>query len=84
MEYDINAVGAVIRQQRMKKKLTQEVLSGFAVIGRSHLSEIEHGHHHDFSLRTFWQIALALDLRPSELMRLIEEETERREREKEP
>ena len=82
MEFDLKIVGEVIRQQRMKKNLSQEVISGFAVIGRSHWSEIESGKH-TLWLETFWRIAHALELRPSELMRLIEEETERREREKE-
>lgn len=81
MELDINVVGEVICQQRMKKKLSQEVVSGFAVIARSHWSEIEHGHHPELSLQTYWRIADALDLRPSELLRMIEEEIERREHE---
>lgn len=81
MEFDLKIVGEVIRQQRLKKKLSQEVVSGFAVIGRSHWSEIEYGKH-TLWLETFWKMADALEMRPSELMRLIEDETERREREK--
>ena len=80
MEFDRKIVGEVIRRQRQNKGLSQEIMSGFAVIARSHWSEIESGKH-ALWLETFWKIATALELRPSELMRLIEEETERRKQE---
>ena len=35
------AVGTTIRKLRLEKKLSQDVLSGFAGIARSHLSMIE-------------------------------------------
>lgn len=83
MDYDAKIMGEVIQQERIRRKRSQEVLSGFAVMSRSHWSEIEHGHHPDLAVQTFWKMAYALEMRPSELMRLIEEETERREREQE-
>lgn len=81
VEFNVKVAGEVIRNLRLKRKLSQEVLSGFAVIARSHWSEIEHGHHPDLTVQTLWRIANGFDMRPSELMRLIEEETERREQE---
>ena len=36
-------VGCVIQRFREEKKLSQEVVSGFAGIGRTHLSAIERG-----------------------------------------
>ncbi len=83
MELSIKLAGEVIQQERMRRKRSQEVLSGLAAMSRSHWSEIEHGRHPDLALQTFWRIADALDLRPSELMRLIEDEMERSERENE-
>ena len=36
-------VGQVIQRKREQKKLSQEVISGLAGIGRTHLSAIERG-----------------------------------------
>lgn len=80
MDYNAKIMGEVIQRERIRRKRSQEVLSGFAVMSRSHWSEIEHGHHPDLAVQTFWKMADALDMRPSELMRLIEDEMERRER----
>ena len=43
IEFDRFAIGIVIKKLRKKKKLSQEVLSGFAGIARSHLAMIESG-----------------------------------------
>lgn len=40
---DAVVVGNVIQQEREEKGLSQEVVSGFAGIGRTHLSAIERG-----------------------------------------
>lgn len=68
-------VGQAISKARQEKGITQEVLSGLADIGRTHLSAIERGERKP-TLETLWRIALALDIRPSELMREIERELE--------
>lgn len=81
VDYNAKIMGEVIQRERIRRKRSQEVTSGLAVMSRSHWSEIEHGHHPDLAVQTFWKMAYALDMRPSELMRLIEEETERREQE---
>ena len=64
-------VGEVIQEYREKKGLSQEVVSGLADIGRTHLSAIERGVRKP-TLETFFKIADALDILPSELMKMIE------------
>lgn len=69
---DAVVVGNVIQQEREEKGLSQEVVSGFAGIGRTHLSAIERGERRP-TLDTFFKIAEALRIRPSELMARIEQ-----------
>lgn len=73
MQFDNNAVGQVIRRHRIQKGLTQEVLSGFAAIARSHLSMIETGRKQP-NLETIWRIAEVLEIKPSELVAEVENE----------
>ena len=68
---DAIIVGKVIQEYREKKGLSQEVVSGFADIGRTHLSAIERGVRKP-TLETFFKIADTLDIKASELMKLIE------------
>ena len=68
-------VGQVIQRKREQKKLSQEVVSGLAGIGRTHLSAIERGERKP-TLETFFKIADALNIRPSVLMAEIETELE--------
>lgn len=72
MEWNAQAVGKVIRAARQEAHMSQEVLSGLAGIARSHLSMIENGDK-QANFYTVWRLALALGLRPSELVRRIEE-----------
>ena len=69
---DAVIVGNVIQEYREKRQLSQEVVSGLADIGRTHLSAIERGVRKP-TLETFFKIADALDIKPSELIRTIEE-----------
>lgn len=70
---DAVIVGRVIQEYREKKGLSQEVVSGLADIGRTHLSAIERGIRKP-TLETFYKIALALDIKPSELMSMVEKQ----------
>ncbi len=72
---DANVVGRVIQQVREEQKKSQEVISGLADIGRTHLSAIERGERKP-TLETFWKISEALNMKPSALMARIERETE--------
>ncbi|MBQ7386566.1 MAG: helix-turn-helix transcriptional regulator [Clostridia bacterium] len=69
---DAKTVGNVIKCYREKRGLSQEIVSGLAGIGRTHLSAIERGERKP-TLETFFRIAEAMSILPSELMRSIEE-----------
>ena len=75
MQFDNFAVGKAIRDLRKEKGISQDMLSGFAGIARTHLTMIENGTK-QANFETLWKIALALDIRPSELVARIEEEIE--------
>ncbi len=81
MDFDRNAAGAVIRGLRVKRGLSQEVLSGLAGMARSHLAMVEAGRKQP-NFESIWRLANALGLPPHRLVRLIEEETARRAQEK--
>ena len=71
MQFDNRAVGDTIKLFRKKRGLSQEVLSGLAGIARTHLTMIESGTK-QANFETLWRIALALDMKPSELVAAIE------------
>jgi len=64
-------VGKVIQEFREKKNLSQEVVSGLADIGRTHLSAIERGVRKP-TLETFFKICGAMDVKPSVVIKEIE------------
>ena len=64
-------VGRVIEATREQRGLSQEVVSGLADIGRTHLSAIERGQRKP-TLETFFKLADAMNIAPSELMKRIE------------
>jgi len=68
---DAIIVGKVIQELREKKGFSQEVLSGFADIGRTHLSMIERGIRKP-TLDTLFKISNALDVKASEIVQKIE------------
>ena len=67
-----NSVGKVIKEERVSRHLSQDVLSGLAGIARTHLSMIETGTKQP-NFETICRIAAAFNLKPSELVKLIEE-----------
>ena len=75
MQFDNGAVGKTIRSLRNKKGVSQDILSGLAGIARTHLTMIENGSK-QANFETLWKIANALNMRPSELVALIEDEIE--------
>ena len=70
-------VGSVIKTFRESRKLSQEVVSGLADIGRTHLSAIERGERRP-TLDTFCKISEALGTKPSVLLSAIEDALENR------
>lgn len=73
MPYEKKAFGITISRLRVQKGLTQERMSGLAGIARSHLVALENGEK-TVRLDTLWRIADALEIRPSDLIRKIEDE----------
>ena len=70
---DAVLVGRVIQRFREQKNQSQELVSGFAGIGRTHLSAIERGERKP-TLETLFKIADALGVKPSAIVAAIEEE----------
>ena len=62
-----------IRRLRKERGLSQEVVSSFAGLARSHLAMIENGDKQP-NFETIWRLANAFGLYPHELVKLIEEE----------
>ena len=69
---DAVIVGQAIRACRMERHLSQEVVSGLAGIGRTHLCAIEHGVRRP-TLETFFRLAEAMNVAPHELTYRIEQ-----------
>lgn len=69
---DAKVVGAVIKELRYEKDISQEVMSGLADIGRTHLSAIERGERKP-TLETLYRISNALDMKMSDIVIMIEE-----------
>ena len=68
---DAKIVGQIIQERREKLGLSQEIVSGLAGIGRTHLSAIERGIRKP-TLETFFRLAEAMNISPSELIKSIE------------
>ena len=68
---DSKVVGETIAEIRKRKNISQDVLSGLAGIGRTHLSAIERGERKP-TLETLYRISLAFDMRMSEIVIEIE------------
>lgn len=65
-------VGITVAFFRKQKGVSQEVLSGLADIGRSHLSAIERGERKP-TLETVYRICNALDIKMSTFVLKLEE-----------
>ena len=73
---DSKIVGSVLQRIRERRNKSQELVSGLAGIGRTHLSAIERGERKP-TLETFFRIAYALEVKPSDIMKEIEEALEK-------
>lgn len=69
---DSVAVGRTVAFFRKQKGISQEVLSGLADIGRSHLSAIERGERKP-TLETLYRICSALNIKMSTFVLKLEE-----------
>lgn len=66
-----NAIGIVIKKLRKNTSITQ--LAYEIDLSKSIWSELEKGNK-DIQISTFWRIAEALDIKPSELLIKVEQE----------
>jgi transcriptional regulator with XRE-family HTH domain len=65
--------GHVVRRARRERDMSQEALAQAAGLAAKHVSEIERANR-DVRLTTLVQLAAGLDLLPSELLRLYDEQ----------
>lgn len=72
MQFNNKVVGETIRNLRKEKGISQDILSGLAGIARTHLTMIENGDKQP-NFETIWKIAVALNMKPSELVSQIEQ-----------
>lgn len=73
MKYDHRITGQVIGLLRTQKKLSQKQLASRANLARSHLAMIENGRKSP-SVETLWNIAAALDMPLSVIIKIVENE----------
>ena len=71
-------VGEVIAEIRKEKGLSQEVISGLADIGRTHLSAIERGERKP-TLETLFRISRAMEIPMADIVGEIEKRIEKKE-----
>lgn len=65
-------IGSVLKELRKNKGLTQEQLSGLAVLDRTHYSKLERGLRSP-TIETLFKIAQALDMKPHKIIKIIED-----------
>ena len=68
---DAVLIGQILQEYRVKKGMSQELLSGLAGLDRTHYSKIERGLRSP-TLDTLFKIAQALEIPPYEIVRTIE------------
>lgn len=76
--FDNNMIGKLIKALREEKKLTQNVVSGLATLNEAHYSKIERGLRCP-NIETIFKIAYALDMKPSELISILENQVKEKE-----
>jgi len=73
MKYDHHIMAQVIGKLRVQKGMSQEAIAKNAQLARSHYAMIESGSK-SASVETLWRIAQALEMRLSELIRMVEDQ----------
>lgn len=70
-----NIIGKTVKKLRKEKGISQDTLSGLAGIARTHLTMIENGTK-QANFETICKLAAALGMKPSELVKAMEDYTE--------
>ena len=73
MEFVRGSVARVIKKYRLRKGISQEILSGLAGIPRSHLTAIESGKKLP-NFETIWRLCDALGVNPSDMVKSMEDD----------
>ena len=73
---DSNKVGKILQECRESRGLSQEIVSGLAGIGRTHLSALERGRRCP-TLDTFLSVVKAIGADSAEVIALIETQAHR-------
>lgn len=76
MDYNYKIVGQIIGGIRGQQGISQEELARISGIARSHLAMIESGSK-NANVETLWLISSALQMRLSDLIKLVEDERAR-------
>lgn len=74
-----NVFGVVIKALRMKRNMTQDELGAKCLLERHYISRLENGKSQP-TLTSLFDIAKGLEMKPSELVRLVEMEFENQNR----
>ena len=73
-EIDI-ILGEILREERLKKNLSQEKLAEYGEFERSYISKVENGER-SIQVKTLIRFAIALELKPSDLITKLEQQIE--------
>ena len=73
------AFGVIVRRIRLKRGLSQQALADMSGYHRTYIGLLEHGHKSP-SLRTVFNIATTLQVKPSEIVKGVERLVELTER----
>ena len=68
----IKVFGQILRELRVSKQLSQEKLAELADLDRTYISLLERGQRQP-TIRTLFQIAKALNIKPSKIIETVEE-----------
>ena len=74
MYYGKHEIGKVIRRLRIKKQLSLEEVAEYCGVDSKYLNEVEEDLHPDIDIILVFQIAISFNMRPSELMKEIEQD----------
>lgn len=66
-------LGEIIRELRLEKNISQEKLAEYGNFERSYISKVENAER-AIQVKTFIRFAHALDIKPSDLMKLLEDQ----------
>jgi transcriptional regulator with XRE-family HTH domain len=67
----VSAIGIALQKERQKAGLSQQELADMSGLHRTYISDIER-RARNFSISTYFKLAIALGVQPSQLMKEVE------------